>query len=378
MQLMPRIALAAAVAALCLLAMTGDARAYPQLQMSSGSARCSLCHFAPAGGGLLNDWGRMEAADTLSRGGDGEFLYGAWEPPSFVQLGGDFRGVLGVKDADAAELDYLAFPMQADLYARFRLADAWSLAVTAGIRGAARNRDSSPASRFGSREHYLMYQPESTGLYVRAGKFFAPYGLRQVDHTMYARRFLGFYAWEETYNLSAGILESDWELHATAFAPDPYVQGGEGPYGGAAMYERRALDDTLAYGVQTKVELGDLSSRYIVGAVAKYYAESADLMLMAESDLALETFDADGADARTQWLGHLNATYFVTPGVWAGAVLERYDEDTSLSGTQRDAASLLLQYFPRAHWELMLMGRVERAGGGDQSRLGFLMLHYYL
>ena len=56
------------------LARGERADAYPQFQLSLGPDRCTACHFSPAGGGLLNDYGRDEAGSTISRGGDGRFL----------------------------------------------------------------------------------------------------------------------------------------------------------------------------------------------------------------------------------------------------------------------------------------------------------------
>ena len=35
-----------------------NAHAYPHFQFSSDTDSCSTCHYAPAGGGLINGWGR--------------------------------------------------------------------------------------------------------------------------------------------------------------------------------------------------------------------------------------------------------------------------------------------------------------------------------
>ena len=59
------------------------AQAYPQFQLSTGAQRCNQCHIAPTGGTLLSGYGRDEAGDTISRGGDGSFLHGAWAPPDW-------------------------------------------------------------------------------------------------------------------------------------------------------------------------------------------------------------------------------------------------------------------------------------------------------
>src|ERR1051325_7838182 len=77
--------------ALPLLLASREASALPQFQLSSGTTRCGQCHYAPAGTGLISAWGRDEAGDTISRGGDGSFLHGLWAPPSWLALGGDLR-----------------------------------------------------------------------------------------------------------------------------------------------------------------------------------------------------------------------------------------------------------------------------------------------
>src|SRR5450432_2549455 len=125
---MRRLTLCALAAALALIALPGRASAYPQFQFSSGTSRCSQCHYSPAGGGLITSWGRDEAGDTISLGGDGAFLHGLWAPPSWLALGADVRLAAIRNDVGGAEgPEYAAFPMQSDLYARFALGDQVSV-----------------------------------------------------------------------------------------------------------------------------------------------------------------------------------------------------------------------------------------------------------
>src|SRR5262245_52965613 len=112
---MRRILLAALAFALILGAFSGRAFAYVQFQFSSGTTRCSQCHFSPAGGGLLTSWGRDESGDTISMGGDGAFLHGLWSPPSWLALGLDVRLAATRTDDGGPETPRAAFfPMQAD------------------------------------------------------------------------------------------------------------------------------------------------------------------------------------------------------------------------------------------------------------------------
>src|SRR5438445_786070 len=76
-------------------------------------------YISPAGTGLISSWGRDEAGDTLSLGGDGAFLHGLWTPPSWLALGADVRLAAIRNDVGGPESpEVAAFPMQADLYAR--------------------------------------------------------------------------------------------------------------------------------------------------------------------------------------------------------------------------------------------------------------------
>ncbi|HVV84126.1 MAG TPA: hypothetical protein VHE35_13720 [Kofleriaceae bacterium] len=372
-----RLALAA-VALAVLLGGVRRAAAYPQFQLSTGNDRCSACHDAPSGGGLLNDFGRSEAGDTISRGGDGAFLHGLWEPPRWLQLGGDLRGATGLSYTEPRR-DTFLFPMQVDLYVRAGT-DTLSLHVTGGLRGVARDPAPPFTDRLVSREHYVMWRP-ALGTYVRAGRFFPVFGLRSQDHTAYVRRYLGFDLLEEPYGLAAGRAGAHWEAHASIFVPSPIRSQSAGvrASGGVLYVERRLLDDRVALAGQARLALGPDDSRFLVGGVGKRWFEGAGVMLMGEVDLQRQDFDASRAPTRYQLACYLGATKDVVHGVQAGVALQRWQPDLTLRSS-RDAFEVDLQYFPRAHLELHLLARASGAGNDldDPTLLTLLQLHYYL
>ena len=105
--------LAASAAFLAVIAATErTASAYPQWQLSSGSARCNECHYAPAGGGLITTYGRDAIGSELSTfEGNGAFLHGKVSPPAWLAVGADLRGAFvanGVQDPNGAAV--AAFP----------------------------------------------------------------------------------------------------------------------------------------------------------------------------------------------------------------------------------------------------------------------------
>ena len=356
------------------VALCGVADAYPQFQLALGPDRCGACHLSPAGGGLLNDYGRDEAGSTISRGGDGRFAHGLWEPPRWLHVGAAVRGAAAVKQR-AGETELLAFPMQSDVYVRAG-GESLSLSLTAGLRGGARDPQPPLVERIVSREHYVMY--ERADAYVRAGRFFPVFGIRTQDHTAFVRRYLGFHTLEEPYGIAAGVFTDDAELHVSAFVPRPIDLLGAGLRAkGLAVYaEQRALAGNAAIALQARVADSDTDLRVTGGIVGKRWFPDARVMLLGELDLVRQDFAT--APTRYQLAAYAGATAFVARGVLVGAAVHHWQPDLRMRSA-RDAAELSLQVFPVAHVELHLL--VRATGSGDfeaPSRLGFLQLHYYL
>ena len=368
--------------AVALISYSGDAFAYPEFQFSTGAVRCSLCHVSPSGGGLLNGYGRSQAEDISTFGGNPEFLYGIWEEPDWVKFGVDLR-VAGLSRKNGTGRDFIVFPMQGDTYVDFFFKD-FTAAVIIGPRAQARTPRESALARMNSREHWVMWRPKTQGPYARAGRFYAPFGLRQQDHTTFNRRYLGFHSFEESYNLSGGYVKNAWEAHATLFAPAPgplqnVLGGGPAAYGVTGYYEKRLGKRVGAAAAQARIAKSASDLRSTVGGVVKYYLEPAKLLLMGELDLTLQTFDDGDSPARAQFTSYLSASYTPIKGVSVTAALQRHDTDLSVKKTAYDAAQLSFQWFARSHLELHTLYRLEFSGDFEKPRLlAFWMLHYFL
>jgi hypothetical protein len=381
-------ALFVAVLGLALCAET-TAHAYPQWQLSTGAARCNECHYAPGGGGLINGFGRDAIGSELSTfAGDGNLLHGKVTPPQWLAAGGDFRGAYvanGVQDINGPV--YGAFPLQADLEGRAALPHGISLSATVGMRGQARDPDlivppqdpqPSTLSRFISREHYVAWQPQAVGPYLRLGRFYAPYGLRFAEHLLYIRRDLGFDLLRETYNLSGGYTFPAWELHLTLFAPDVIQRMGSDEKGVAAYYERRFFSDKLAAGAQARLADGPGVTRLMWGGLGKFYFEPLRTQAMAEIDTVHMVFDASGVGARTQMVGLLGLAVFPVRGVIVTLLGERNQVDVAVRDDAWTATTVLLNWFPYPHVEAQLMGRLQFPAGTDAAKTLFFQLHYFL
>lgn len=363
------------------------AHAYPQWQLSTDATHCNQCHYAPAGGGLLNSYGRDAAGEQLSTfGGNGAFLHGAAELPSWLALGGDFRGAFVANDVqDPGGATVAVFPMQADLRARVAFGAGFSFTASGGLRGQVRdpsllvpeqNYQPVSTSEFLSREHYVTWQPETLGPYIRAGRFYAPFGLRFAEHILYVNRDLGFDETEETYNVSGGFVYEKAELHLTLFGPDVVRHIGSQEKGFAGYLETRP-NDRLALAGQMRLAIQPGETRFIFGVVAKAYAAPLRTLFLFELDGVQQIFNDAASTSRQQAVGTVGFAVLPVPSVILTILGERNQQDLQVNDSWT-AGTALLNWFPYAHVELQLMGRLQFPSGGVAASTVFFQAHYYL
>jgi len=363
-----------------------SAAGFPQWQFSSGAARCDQCHFAPAGGGLLTGYGQDAAGEEQATfGGNGAFLHGAVALPNALGLGGDLRGAFvaeDVQDPNGAKL--AVFPMQAQLAARVSLGD-FSAYGSIADRGQLRpNEDIVPYQNFQpistswliSPEHWVMWRPSAVGIYVRAGRFFAPFGMRFAEHTLFVRRDTGFNLMQETYNVSGGYVSDDLELHLSLFAPDFVRHMGSNQSGVAAYFERRILDGAGSISVQARYGAMPGAGQAIVGAIGKYWLPPARTMLLAEGDLLhTEAGAAGGSDGMASAAG---VALLPVKGLMGTFLWERKQTDLSAGDTSTNAATGFVSWFPFAHLEAQLYGQLAFPSGQPAAKTFLAQLHYFL
>ena len=380
-----RALVALCAGALACVAFAPRAHAYPQWQLSQ-EARCDECHFAPAGGGLINAFGRDFVGEELSTfGGNGQVFHGAAQLPPWLALGAELRGAFASEDVgDLNGTSTAVFPMQADAEGRAAVG-AFSFYGVLGFREQIRanepivpsqNYQPISTSQLVSREHWFMLRASALGGYVRVGRFFAPFGLRMAEHILYVRRDLGFGTMEESYNLSSGYVADKWELHVTAFAPDFLREMGSREGGLTAYYEHRFADIASA-APQVRLAIGPGMTRTIVGGVGKAWVAPIRTLFFAEADFVRR--DIDTVAPSYQFVGAAGAS-LVLPfkGFMVTALQERNQVDFRVANASYDATDLLVSWFPYAHFELQALGRLEFPSGGQTAKTFFVQLHYFL
>ncbi|MDP2272805.1 MAG: hypothetical protein Q8N23_27510 [Archangium sp.] len=183
-------------AALCALAITssGTAQAYG-FMLRHDYTSCAQCHVDPSGGSVLTAYGRAQGELILRTrygvaadepGKVAGFLFGLFELPEEVLLGGDVRvAVLGGSSLTKPR----AFPMQADVVAAVK-SGKLTFSGSLGLGSAA----TTPAKLVGdrvqliSRHHWVGYAPdEDQSFMLRLGRMPLPFGVRLPEHTAWAR-----------------------------------------------------------------------------------------------------------------------------------------------------------------------------------------------
>jgi hypothetical protein len=364
------------------------ARAYPQWQLSTGVNRCDQCHLAPSGGGLLSEFGRQVDGDRLSTfAGDGAFLHGAARLPPWLAMGANGSGGFVSQVNQGSNAVTPAYPVTGQAQAAV-VVEHVTIYGTLDVRGQIHgdNVDTSTQTIqpladpwLASTEHWLMWRADESrsgeGLYVRAGRFFAPFGLRLALDAAFVRRELGFGLSQQTYNLSSGYIAGRWELHVTGFAPSGWAGAGSNETGAAAYFERR-LGRSAAVAIQAEYARSPGAQRVIGGAVGKVYLARIKTLLFVEADSVL--LSVDGLAARGQAVGAAGLAVLPFRGATITGLGEHFQEDLQARAAARDAATLMLAWLPYAHTEVQVLARVELPAGGATTKALFAQLRYWL
>jgi hypothetical protein len=373
-----QVAAASLVATVLVLLGTQRADAYPQYQLSRDQT-CSDCHISPSGGGLLSENGLLVAERTSQWGMSPEFMYDKLPLPSWLTLGGDFRGALGyLHTPDDA---YPVFPMQADIYVRGNY-KGFSLQLTVGGRPPRwSSRGSSVTDRLWSREHYVMWQEDGNdGLFVRVGRFMPVFGLRFAEHPDYNRRYGGTQLYSDTYGAAVEYVTQTWEAHLTGFIEDPLIDAVVQDNGVAAYAELR-LNKELSVGAEAMVASHDGDTKIRGGATAKLYLPSPDVLVQAELQFVRQQLA--GPVDPNQLVGYVMGSRPFGSALLLDVGLGHYDENLAVQGLDRDAIDVNLHWFLTSHFELVWQNRVEGIGigsstGGPTSGWSLLHGHYRL
>lgn len=353
--------------------VSGVASAFPS-NTRYGYSNCSSCHVSPSGGGVLNLYGRNSASEVMSTWAapneeePGHSLLHEVIPenPS-VLLGGDVRYMSLAQRYRGGELGK-SFLMQADVEAAVPLTPGVTAVVSGGQY--AKNLDGDVA--LDSRRYYLL-MAFNDKLSLRAGRFFAAYGIMIEDHTAATRQGLGFNEGQESFNFELVAKNQRGEISVTTIATTSGVSPVTFSSKGVVADQNGIVGRATAYvGKGSQVGISGLYIKTITtgaGSQRVAFGPFANIGITDHLYLMMEV-DAQHKDKNPPKVYSYNLLgYELFKGFHLGATYQRR--------VVQDEVGAKIQWFPRPHFEIT--GAYSRAYNPlFISDTATLLAHYYL
>jgi len=375
------VSLAVAVAACAaLLLLASPAQAYPWM-IRHGYTGCVPCHTDPSGGaGALTEYGRAQS-DLLLRmrygagEGDGEadrtagFLWGLVPIPEALRLGGDFREGYFSDQTEGAPIEQELITMRADLYGdlkigRFRAAASIGYVPQGDLTA---SLTTGPDHNIISREHWLGVELDDEGSWLlRAGRINLPFGIRMIEHTLWARTLTRTdMDASQQYGVALAVSKENFRGELMGIAGNFEIQEDAFRERGYCGYFEYAPTTTLAAGVSSMftratrdIVFGVTDYRYSNGPFVRY-APWQPLVLLAEMDSVYQSLTWNGH--RGGYAGFAQADYEPTQGLHLMLTSEIMNSGTSGEPPSYDGWVSAV-WFLLPHVDLRFDGIYTRAG----------------
>jgi hypothetical protein len=339
-----------------LLALAGAAHAEPRFALREG-VRCGHCHVNRTGGGMRTPFGVSFSQSNLSTWrAEGAFDPYAGESLAFganMRLSNQTRlgttTSIGGIERDAETTNTFAMT-EGNLYLRAEVApDRFTVYLdqTVAPEGAS------------AREAFLLIEALPGGVYVKAGRFLLPYGLRVPDDASFMREQTGFTYANQDLGVEIGVALSDRVQASLAVT--------NGSLGGSDPNTSKQVTGTLEHAFGP-VRLG-LSGAYndssededfeltTLTAGAHLGLRLGRMVLLGAFDWIRNSGDGETSDAHSVY-GELD--FEVLKGLHARAVFESFDPDWEADENERDRFIFGLSWFPMQMLEVRAAYRMNR------------------
>lgn len=316
-----------------LIAAAETARAEPYFAIMTGQ-KCGACHVNVTGGGKRTDYGNAFAQAQLPARVPEKMWNG--RVMEYLALGANVRGTATATNIDGAD-DSFEFDLdEALLYIEVPLLpDRLTLYVDERVAPNASNREAFALLRF----------PEAQA-YLKAGKMFLPFGWRLEDDSEFVRQVSGINYNTPDNGLEAGVERGPWSLQLALT---------NGTAGGAEVDRGKQWSALASY----------VQQRWRIGASANYNDAGSDARTMLGGFVGLRTgpvswlaeldhVDDEGLspDGRQQWLGFLEANWWIRQGHNLKVTYGYFEPDDDVDEDERARYSLVYEYQPFAYAQL--------------------------
>lgn len=353
-----------AVAACGLLAPRA-ASAEPYLAVQNGY-KCVVCHVNPTGGGLRNDFGVIYSENLLPARNVPAAL-SAWtgQIASFLRMGGDLRAsatrseVPGSPPQDQHQLDQLR------LYA--------DVALIPQRLGLYVDEKVAPGERQ-ELEGYIRLNDAARGWYIKAGKFYLPFGWRLQDQTAFVRELSGISMTTPDTGAELGIETGAWSAQLD-YTND--INNANAPSRHQLSAQVAWVQPRYRVGLATSQISATTGNRRSTGLFAGLHTGT--VAWLGELDLVHDDGFADGARSMLAALGELD--WALHRGQNLKLTAEIQDPDRAVAQDQFTRWSVVYEFTPLAF--VQLRAGVRRYRGIPQNDFEnrqsfFVELHGYL
>lgn len=342
---------------------TAEVRAEPYLAVRTG-LKCSACHVNPTGGGMRNAFGSTYAFTQLSAHRLGLETFDPAELTALtsrLSVGADVR-----VSASAQRLENQGDDFR---FNRDRVGAYANVALVPGRVELYLDEQLAPGSAQ-SREAWALVRPLAGSFYVRAGRFFLPYGWRLEDDTAFIRQATGINFATSDDGIEIGAEPGPWTLDLA------YTNGN----GGGS--ENNA-------GKQYSLRVERVRTRWRLGASANLNDASGPNRRMGNVFAGihvgpvawlLEYDRVDDAGVAEQNILLTEGNWEIAKGHNLKYTFEFRDPDVDHNDDRFVRHSLLWEYFPVPFTEVRVGVRVRdgnEPGPLKDSKLGFVQLHLY-
>jgi hypothetical protein len=328
--------LVAVLVAAFLVLAPKTALAYPWMIRHEYTS-CATCHSEPSGGGLLTEYGRAQSAILLSShygnaeeeepGKIKDFLFGIVPTPENVLLGGWIRNGYLWSILDGKVVDNRFLQMRADLGTQVKISSVrasgslgFAAADTSSFSHEAWVTHNAGGANLVSREHWVGVDLADDAVLLRAGRLNLPFGLRNIEHTAWARSATRTDTnQQQQHGVSVAYTGEKFRGEFMAIlgnyqlSPDAYRERG---YSGLLEL---SLSPRYAIGVSSLVAHAEADINSRVGTTRQAHgvfarlAPARPLVILAEADALIRTEKGSGTSAGVA--GLVQADYEVTRGV---------------------------------------------------------------
>ncbi len=357
------------IASLLILTLNSAAWAFPDM-IKHGYTNCTACHMSPAGGGVLNQYGRNLSKDLISTwSGEKEAgvfhgLVNTEKVDEWLALGGDFRGVQVHQENETIKRGRWV-NMQAGVeVAVFQ--PSWALVAFIG--------------QYVKQNEWKEYSPRYYGLWnirdelsLKVGKFLPNFGINLPDHIISTRGPLQFGYGMEKESAEMSWLGEEWNFIG-GYAKSPKYLSANNQSAVYGVVSKVILENKKV-GIQHYAESDDTQKRSITGVLG-YLGWSKDLSTLFEIDQQ-ETAPKVGV-TKTGYSMTQRTSYELTKGVHAIVLNDYLQTDSKNGSTKNYKYGPGLQWFPRPHLDLQAFWTREQSGSFKEGDYAWLVLHYYL